>query len=103
MLGGFLAGVPVAPVSVAYSLMSGDYAKVHHIFDLVRPKLVFAEKAGMFAKVLERLPLDGVEVISSDGTAGTKLQTLLDTAPTDAVDARLGKIGPDWEIGRAHV
>ncbi len=95
MLGGFVAGVPVAPVSVAYSLMSGDFAKVHHIFRLVQPKLIFAEKAAMFAKVLQSLPLDGVEVVSSDGAAGTRLQALLDTKATAAVDARFGRIGPD--------
>lgn len=96
MLGGFIAGVPVAPVSTAYSLMSGDFAKVHHIFGLVKPKLVFAEKGAIFAKVLAALPLDGVEVVSSDGAAGTRLQALLDAAPTAAVDARFAAIGPDW-------
>src|SRR5690606_23629633 len=95
MLGGFVAGVPVAPVSVAYSLMSDNFAKVHHIYKLVRPKVVFAEKAAMFTRVLQSLPLDRVEVVSSDGAAGTRLQALLDTRPTDAVDARFAAIGPD--------
>ena len=46
MLGGFLAGVPVAPVSPAYSLMSADYGKVRHIADLVKPGLVLAQGDG---------------------------------------------------------
>src|ERR1700709_676858 len=31
-LGALFAGVPVAPVSVAYSLMSGDHSKLKHVF-----------------------------------------------------------------------
>ncbi|HEX6958969.1 MAG TPA: feruloyl-CoA synthase [Ferrovibrio sp.] len=87
MLGGFVAGVPVAPVSTAYSLMSGDLAKVHHIFNLVRPKLVFAAGAP-FAKALASLP-GNVEQV-------TDLSVLLAAEPTAAVDARFNEIGPDW-------
>ena len=41
-LGAMHAGVPVAPVSPAYSLMSKDFAKLKYIFDLLKPGLVFA-------------------------------------------------------------
>src|SRR5689334_6826743 len=47
-LGGFLAGVPVVPVSPAYSLMSQDYGKVKHIASLIKPGLVYAADAGPF-------------------------------------------------------
>ncbi|MFN3399459.1 MAG: AMP-binding protein, partial [Ferrovibrio sp.] len=63
MLGGFIAGVPVTPVSVAYSLMSGDFAKVHHIVGLVQPRLIFAQGGGPFEKVLATLPKD-IETIT---------------------------------------
>src|SRR5688572_23182071 len=36
-LGAMHAGVPVAPVSPAYSLMSKDFGKLRYIFDLVKP------------------------------------------------------------------
>ena len=36
-LGAMQIGVPVVPVSVAYSVVSSDYAKLKHIFELVRP------------------------------------------------------------------
>ena len=35
MLAGYTAGVPVAPVSVAYSLQSQDFAKLKHIAELL--------------------------------------------------------------------
>ena len=34
---------PVAPVSEGYSLMSSDYAKLHYVFNLIRPKVIFVE------------------------------------------------------------
>src|SRR5262249_42868557 len=37
MLAAFTAGVPVAPISVAYSLQSQDHAKLKQIFDLLKP------------------------------------------------------------------
>ena len=41
MLAGYTAGIPVAPISVAYSLQSQDHAKLKHIAELLdaRPRL----------------------------------------------------------------
>lgn len=88
MLGGFVAGVPVTPVSVAYSLMSGDFAKVHHIVGLVKPKLIFAQGGESFEKVLATLPKD-IETI-------TDLSALRTAPPTPAVETRFSSIRPDW-------
>ena len=37
-----LAGVPFAPVSPAYSLVSQDHGKLRHILGMLTPGLVFA-------------------------------------------------------------
>ena len=52
-LGAMHVGVPVAPVSPAYSLMSKDFAKLRHIFELVRPGLVYAADPARFGPALE--------------------------------------------------
>jgi feruloyl-CoA synthase len=54
-LGAYAAGVPVMPISVAYSLMSADHARVRAIAELTRPGLVFADDAGPFATALDAL------------------------------------------------
>lgn len=64
MLGAMKARVPVAPVSVAYSLMSADHSKLRHVFETARPKMIFAEQGPLFARALAALPLDGVEVVT---------------------------------------
>ena len=44
-LGALTAGIPVAPVSVAYSLQSADHARIRAITELITPGAVYAEDA----------------------------------------------------------
>ena len=95
-LGGLVAGVPVVPVSPAYSLMSRDFGKVKHIAGLVRPRLVYAADGEAFARVLEAVDFGGAElVVSVGGGDATPFAELLDTVPTGAVDEALHAVGPD--------
>jgi feruloyl-CoA synthase len=64
MLGAMKARVPVAPVSVAYSLMSADHSKLRHVFETARPKMIFVEQGPIYARALAALPLDGVEIVT---------------------------------------
>src|SRR5436853_6553370 len=52
MLAGYTAGVPVAPISVAYSLQSQDFAKLKHIAALLEPGLIYVADTAPFAKAL---------------------------------------------------
>jgi len=94
-LGAFLADVPVAPVSPAYSLMSKDFGKVKHIAALVKPGLVYAADAGPFGPVLSAVDFGGAELVLSKGDGGTPFSELLATTPTRAVEAALESVGPD--------
>ncbi|MFP6746758.1 MAG: feruloyl-CoA synthase [Alphaproteobacteria bacterium] len=89
--GAMQVGIPVAPVSPAYSLMSQDFAKLRHIFELVRPATIFVEDRAPFAKALDSLDLAGVEVL--DGGAG--FEQLLAATPGDKVEAAFAATGPD--------
>lgn len=95
MLGCYTAGVPIAPISPAYSLISSDHAKLRHCFATVRPKVVFAQDAAMFARAFETLrALDpGLKFVTVDGGAGAiPLSELLATTPRADVAAALGRI-----------
>jgi feruloyl-CoA synthase len=52
-LGAQHVGIPVAPISPAYSLMSKDFGKLKHIFELVQPGAVWTADAQKFAPALE--------------------------------------------------
>jgi len=52
-LGAMHVGIPVAPISPAYSLMSKDFGKLKYIFELLKPGLVYAAEPAKFAAALE--------------------------------------------------
>ena len=94
-LGAMTAGVPVAPVSVAYSLQSRGHARIRAIARLIRPGAVFAEDASAFGPALEALP--GGAVIASRGEYPDVqlLSALLATEPRAAVAAAFASVSPD--------
>src|SRR5438309_769574 len=51
-LGALHVGVPVAPISPAYSLMSGDFGKLKSIFELVQPGLTFVSDVEKYKAAL---------------------------------------------------
>lgn len=98
MLGAMKARVPVAPVSVAYSLMSGDHSKLKHVFEITKPKMIFAEQGPMYARALSALPLDGVEVVTVQPIPDRKTTAyddLIKTNVSNDVAAALDKVNHD--------
>jgi feruloyl-CoA synthase len=90
MLGCYTAGVPIAPISPAYSLISSDHAKLKHCFATVKPRVVFAQNSAMFERAFATLKaLDpSLKFVTVDGGAGTTaLAELVGTEPTAAVEA----------------
>ena len=65
MLAAYTAGIPIAPVSPAYSLQSRDYAKLKHIAGLLQPGLIYVEHSGPFAQALGALNCDDVAIVAS--------------------------------------
>ncbi|HEY1613494.1 MAG TPA: AMP-binding protein [Rhizomicrobium sp.] len=91
MLGAMKARVPVAPVSVAYSLMSADHGKLRHVFELTRPRMIFAEQGPYYARALAALALDDVEIVSVLPIADRK------TTPFDELVAQK----PDADVAKS--
>jgi len=61
-LGAMHVGIPAAPISPAYSLMSQDFGKLKHIFQLLKPGLVFAADAAKFAPALAAVEAQSASV-----------------------------------------
>ena len=98
MLGAMKARVPVAPVSVAYSIMSGDHGKLRHVFATAKPKMIFAEQGPIYARALAALPLDDVEIVSVmpvPDRAATAYEDLLKTNAGPAVADSMAQIDHD--------
>jgi feruloyl-CoA synthase len=65
MLAGYTAAIPVAPVSVAYSLQSEDHLKLKQIAQLLDPGLVYVADTAPFAKALASLDLSRCAIAAS--------------------------------------
>jgi feruloyl-CoA synthase len=97
-LGAMYAGIPFAPISPAYSLVSSDFGKLRLIFDILTPGMVFVSAGAPFRKAIEAvLPPDAELVISGDpgGLRATPFSVLETTAAVAAVDRAHAAVGPD--------
>src|SRR6185295_2459918 len=81
MLAGYTAGVPVAPISVAYSLQSQDFAKLRHIAELLNPGLIYVADTAPFAKALAAIG-SGAEIVASRNGADLAATLFDDLART---------------------
>jgi feruloyl-CoA synthase len=96
-LGAYTAGVPVVPISVAYSLMSADHARIRAIAELVDPGLVFVDDAGPFATALDAVAGYVGQTLTARGDRpGTlRLDDLLTTRPSRGLEDAVATVGAD--------
>lgn len=81
-------GIPVAPISVAYSLTSRDFAKLRAIFALLEPGLVFVDDEDRFAAALQALKDFDFELLRN-------LDSFVESENSSAVDRAFSSITPD--------
>lgn len=62
-------GIPVAPVSPAYSLQSQEFTRLLDLRELVEPAAVFVQSTAPFAKALQAVGLPDAVTIAVDGAA----------------------------------
>ncbi|VVE40413.1 feruloyl-CoA synthase [Pandoraea aquatica] len=94
-LGAMYAGVPFAPISPAYSIVSTDYGKLRHTLGLLKPGLVYASDATAYGRAMDAVLGDDVIRVTADGDHGTvSFDTLADVVPRD-IDAAHAKVTGD--------
>jgi feruloyl-CoA synthase len=94
-----IAGVPYAPVSPAYSLVSTDFEKLRYVMRSLTPGLVYASDGARYAAAIRAVVPADTEVAVSGAPPGDRAATpfaaLAETAVTPAVDAAHAAVGPD--------
>jgi feruloyl-CoA synthase len=92
-------GIPYAPISVPYSLLSRDFGKLKTIIDILSPGLVFAANGTAFARAIAAAVPPDVEIAVTANPPGDRAATLFaelsGAAPAAAVEAAHAKVGPD--------
>ena len=98
-LAAMCVGVPYAPISVAYSLVSQDLSKLKYITKLLEPGLVYAADAARFARALTIAEMQGREIVvgtpSRDVPHATAFAKLLAGGSAAALKQAADKVGPD--------
>lgn len=98
-LAAYTAGIPVVPVSAAYSLMSRDHARLRAIAELIRPGLVFTEDGTEYEAALHAVRRDDRHVMIARnpvaGLDGERLGDLARTVPTPRVEEAYAAVGPE--------
>ncbi len=75
-LAAMTVGIPYAPISPAYSLLSTDFGKLRAIVDLLTPGLVFANDGGPFARALYQTVPDDIELVVTRNPLGDRPTTM---------------------------
>ena len=92
-------GIPYAPISVPYSLVSQDFKKLKAIIEILTPGLVFAANGSAFARAIAATVPPDVEVVVTANPTGNRPATpfakLSRAQAVPAVDAAHAKVGPD--------
>jgi len=98
-LGAMHAGIPVAPISPAYSLMSRDFGKLTAIVELLEPGLVYAADGERFAPALRAVRRAGATlVVGANAPADLSampFSALLQASPGARLESAFARIGPD--------
>jgi feruloyl-CoA synthase len=92
-------GIPYAPISVPYSLVSRDFKKLKTIIDILTPGLVFAADGTAFERAIAATVEPGVEVVVAANApherSTTPFAELSNAHPTPAVEAAHAKVDAD--------
>ncbi|MES1240920.1 MAG: feruloyl-CoA synthase, partial [Acidobacteriota bacterium] len=88
-LGAMVAGVPVAPVSAAYSLLSQDHAKLRALHAMLQPGWIFTEDGAGYLRALGELSIDPATRVVLNGALSES------TADERLADSAFDRIGPD--------
>jgi feruloyl-CoA synthase len=92
-------GIPYAPISPAYALISSDFGKLRHIVNLITPGLVFAADGAAYARAIAAAVPPEVEIVVTrnppPGRDATLFSAMMDVDDISATDRAHAAVGPD--------
>ena len=95
-LGAMHVGIPVLPVSSAYSLMSKDHEKLRSVIAHHDPSVIYVDDAAPFSHALAALRGIKFELVTGISTEGAEcLSDWTSVTATEEIVRRLAEINPD--------
>lgn len=93
------SGRSACPVSTTYAALGGDYGRLAHVIDKVKPGVIFAENTKACTAALSALDLGGAVIVTGDpeglGKPAIAYDAILETPVTAEVDARIASLRPE--------
>jgi feruloyl-CoA synthase len=89
-LAAMTVGVPIMPVSPAYSLMSRDHLKLKSVIESNDPSMIFVQERGPFEPALAAIDHSRAMLVTGDDLAGW-----METVAGPEVESRLAQVTPD--------
>ncbi|HEY6821400.1 MAG TPA: feruloyl-CoA synthase [Burkholderiales bacterium] len=89
LLAALYIGVPCAPVSPAYSLVSSDFAQLRRVMELVTPGLVYACDENLYGRAINAALPGDADVFFARDFSKSEIEE------TPAVDEAHAAVGPD--------
>ena len=86
MLAGMYIGVPVSPISPAYSLISTDYGKLKHASSILTPGLIFTDELEEFEPAIKAINQSQAPIVASNIGASSLTARSFDTFKTGRID-----------------
>src|SRR5258706_2585849 len=97
-LAAIYVGIPYAPISPAYSLISTDFGRLRSIIDLITPGLVFAADGDCYARAIEAAVRPEIAIVvtrhPNSGRRTTLFATLIAPTTTGTADAAHSAVSP---------
>jgi feruloyl-CoA synthase len=98
-LGAMYAGIPYAPISPAYSLVTSDLSRVRYILESLSPGLVFASDGDVYSRAIRELVHpETFLLVGSHPLPGRRTETFscfAAVSATDSVDRAHAAVGPE--------
>ena len=98
-LAGQHVGIPVAPISPPYSLVSKDLGRLRHIANLLTPGLIFAADGQRYERPLSAISAEKTSIVVTHSPPHSRRAILFSeleaSKPTHSVEAAHARIEPD--------
>jgi len=86
MLAGMYIGVPVSPISPAYSLISTDYGKLKHASSILTPGLIFTDDLEAFEPAIKAINQSQAHIVASNIGSSSLTARSFDAFKTGRID-----------------
>ena len=98
-LAALVVGIPYAPVSPAYSLMSSDFGKLRTIIGLLTPGMIFASDGNAYGRAIAACVPDNIELVVTRNPPADRKATLfadlVGAEDASGVAGAAAKVTPD--------